>query len=125
MVKETEQKIVRMWNTGETWRLFDLGADCRKRFGAPYWFVHRGDLHQVLRDAVLLLDPRAIRVGARVMSYEQDATGIRAKVFPPARDRICFWRAPGPPGRLQLKEARSPPWFAPSNQAASQQSPLS
>jgi 2-polyprenyl-6-methoxyphenol hydroxylase-like FAD-dependent oxidoreductase len=78
IVKEAEQKIVRMWNTGETWKLFDLGADCRKRFGAPYWFVHRGDLHKVLRDAVLLLDPRAIRVGARVMSYEQDATGIRA-----------------------------------------------
>jgi salicylate hydroxylase len=78
VVKEAEQKIVRMWNTGETWKLFDLGEDCRRRFGAPYWFVHRGDLHKVLRDAVLALDPQAIRVGARVTGYEQDANGIRA-----------------------------------------------
>jgi salicylate hydroxylase len=41
-------KEVRIWNTGQTFKLFDLGEDSIRRFGAPYWFVHRGDLHAVL-----------------------------------------------------------------------------
>ncbi|WP_050418959.1 FAD-dependent monooxygenase [Bradyrhizobium tropiciagri] len=46
-------KEVRLWDTGQSWKLFDLGQDSMDRFGAPYWFVHRGDLHRVLREAVL------------------------------------------------------------------------
>ena len=44
VVCEAERKEVRHGLSGQTWKLFDLGQDCRDRFGAPYWFVHRGDL---------------------------------------------------------------------------------
>jgi salicylate hydroxylase len=64
-VCEAERKEVRLWNTGQVWPLFDLGEDSRTRFGAPYWFVHRGDLHRALRDAVAALKPDAISVGRR------------------------------------------------------------
>ena len=50
-VSPAQGKEIRMWNTGQRWKLFDLGADCQERFGAPYWMVHRGDLHQVLLTA--------------------------------------------------------------------------
>src|SRR5690606_3654820 len=43
VVCEASMKEVRIWNTGRTWKLFDLGADSIERFGTPYWFVHRGD----------------------------------------------------------------------------------
>ena len=46
VVAEPAGKEIRLWNTGETWNLFDLGRDCRERFGAPYWMVHRGDFHE-------------------------------------------------------------------------------
>ena len=73
---EAERKEVRLWNTGQTWPLFDLGADSRARFGAPYWFLHRGDLHRVLRDAVCALKPDAIKVGQRCIGLRRDGAGI-------------------------------------------------
>ena len=73
VVCEAESKEVRLWNSGQVWPLFDLGADSRARFGAPYWFVHRGDLHRVLRDAVTALKPDAIRVGQRCVGCRTEA----------------------------------------------------
>jgi salicylate hydroxylase len=72
-------KEVRIWNTGQTFKLFDLGEDSVTRFGAPYWFVHRGDLHVVLRDAVLALKKDAIHTSARCVGYEQ--AGSRARLL--------------------------------------------
>ena len=52
LVCEARGKEIRHWSNGRRWKLFDLGEDCRQRFGAPYWMVHRGDLHRVLLDAL-------------------------------------------------------------------------
>jgi salicylate hydroxylase len=73
-------KEVRIWNTGQTFKLFDLGEDSIRRFGAPYWFVHRGDLHAVLRDAVLALKADAIHTGARCVGFEQDGQRVRLQI---------------------------------------------
>ena len=48
------QKDVRLWDTGMRRKLFDLGEDSLERFGAPYWFVHRGDLHAFIQTRRLL-----------------------------------------------------------------------
>ncbi len=63
---EAAAKEVRLWNTGRRWPLFDLGADARARFGAPYWMLHRGDLHQVLRAAFEAAGPGALHTGVCV-----------------------------------------------------------
>lgn len=65
-------KEVRLWNTGQTWKLFDLGEDCVRRFGAPYWLVHRGDLHAALYEAVIALKPNAAHLNKRCIAIEQD-----------------------------------------------------
>ena len=62
---EPAGKEIRLWNTGETWKLFDLGAELVARYGAPYFMMHRADLHATLIDAVHALKPRAIRLDAR------------------------------------------------------------
>ncbi len=72
VVCEAAGKEVRIWNTGQTFKLFDLGEDSVRRFGAPYWFVHRGDLHTILKDAVLELKPDAIHTSARAMGYTEN-----------------------------------------------------
>src|SRR4051812_45697494 len=72
IVCEAAAKEVRLWSTGQTWKLFDLGADCIERFGAPYWMVHRGDLHEVLLDAICQLKPEAIHLGSPVSGFTQD-----------------------------------------------------
>jgi salicylate hydroxylase len=68
VVCEAERKEVRHGISGQTWKLFDLGRDCRDRFGSPYWFVHRGDLQQVLLGALRERAPDAITVGVGVRS---------------------------------------------------------
>ncbi len=67
---EAAAKEVRLWNTGRRWPLFDLGADARARFGAPYWMLHRGDLHQVLRAAFEAAAPGALQTGVQVERAE-------------------------------------------------------
>jgi salicylate hydroxylase len=76
LVCEAAAKQVRVWNSGLTRRLFDLGADSVSRFGAPYWMVHRGDLHRVLCEAVRALKPDAIHVNARCVGFKESASRV-------------------------------------------------
>lgn len=69
-------KEVRLWNTGQTWKLFDLGEDSVRRFGSPYWMVHRGDFHRVLLDAVLAAKPEAVHTDAFCTGYRNEAHGV-------------------------------------------------
>lgn len=75
-VCEPTAKEIRLWSTGQRWKLFDLAQDCRQRFGAPYWMVHRGDLHQVLARAVQARAPGCITLGARVVSAKSSSSGV-------------------------------------------------
>jgi len=45
-------KEVRLWNTGQSWKLFDLGAASVERYGYPYFMIHRADMHAILVEAV-------------------------------------------------------------------------
>lgn len=80
IVCEAAGKEVRIWNTGRTWKLFDLGEDSIERFGAPYWLVHRGQLHTVLIEAVRALKPDAIHLDATAVRYVQDDTGVELQM---------------------------------------------
>ncbi len=73
---EPAGKEIRLWSTGETWKLFDLGAESRQRYGAPYFMIHRADLHRILLDAVKAAAPEAITLNARVTSFEQNSDGV-------------------------------------------------
>lgn len=75
-VCQARGKEIRMWNTGQRWKLFDLGDDCLARFGAPYWMVHRGDLHRVLLDAFQTRSDRPVRLNARVVNARSTASGV-------------------------------------------------
>lgn len=71
-------KRIRLWNSGQTWPLFDLGAESISRYGYPYLTVYRADLHAALVDAVRSLDPNAIELNARVESVRQDGNAVTA-----------------------------------------------
>jgi salicylate hydroxylase len=76
VVCEAALKEVRIWNTGRTWKLFDLGKDSVDRFGAPYWFVHRGDMHRALLDAVRRQPSVRVHTGRRCTGFEQDGSSV-------------------------------------------------
>jgi len=69
---EPERKEYRLWNTGQSWPMFDLGDVAVEQYGYPYLTVYRPDLLDSLAARVRELDPTAIRLGQKVTGFEQD-----------------------------------------------------
>jgi salicylate hydroxylase len=76
MAFQPHGKEVRLWNSGKTWKLFDLGVQSVERYGFPYVTVHRGDLHTVLADALRAIRPQAIHLDHHFRSIEQDGAAV-------------------------------------------------
>jgi salicylate hydroxylase len=70
---EAQGKEIRLWNTGETWKLFDLGKVSVERYGYPYFTVYRPDLLNVLADAV---GRQRIHLGTKCTGFTQDEAGV-------------------------------------------------
>jgi salicylate hydroxylase len=64
-------KAIRLWNTGQSWKLFDLGMESDERYGFPYITLHRGDLHGVLARALERAKPGTIRLDHRCVGLTQ------------------------------------------------------
>src|SRR2546423_824966 len=73
---EAQGKEIRHWQTGETWKLFDLGPVSIERYGAPYFTVFRPDLLAVLAQAVVRAKPDALHLGARCRGFTQDDDSV-------------------------------------------------
>lgn len=69
---QAEGKEIRLWNSGETWKLFDLGAESIARYGFPYFTVYRPDLLNLLADAVRRIKPGAVHLDARCVGFTQN-----------------------------------------------------
>jgi len=76
VASEAGGKEIRLWNTGQAWKLFDLGPVSIERYGYPYITIHRNDLHQALAAGVRRAAPDAIRLGKRCTGLDQDAHGV-------------------------------------------------
>src|SRR5204862_6416481 len=77
---EAQGKEIRLWNTGETWKLFDLGPVSIERYGFPYFTVYRPDLLDVLARAVLRQKSDAIHLGARGAGFTQDDDSVTLRL---------------------------------------------
>lgn len=73
-------KQVRLWNTGQTWKLFDLGAESIEKYGFPYYLIYRADLHALMERHVRARQPDAIRLGAKAIGFTQDAEGVEVEL---------------------------------------------
>ncbi|MEU7646382.1 FAD-dependent monooxygenase [Streptomyces huasconensis] len=74
-VAVTPQAIdMRRWDDGTLLQRTTLGAACHDRFGAPYYTVHRADLHSSL---LSLVPPAQLHLGARCVAVTQDAGEAR------------------------------------------------
>lgn len=77
---EATGKEIRVWNTGESWKLFDLGKVSVERYGYPYFTVYRPDLLDVLAGAVRRRKKDAIHLGCSCLGFAQDAKGVSLKL---------------------------------------------
>ena len=66
----------RRFNDGELLHRLPLGEPHEQRHGAPYFQLHRHDLHGALREAVQALDAQALVLDARVASLQEDAAAV-------------------------------------------------
>jgi len=71
------KREMRIWNTGETWRLEAHGAGAQERYGVPYLLLHRADLHGALKDAVLALKPDAVVLKSKIVALDHDPSGAQ------------------------------------------------
>src|SRR5918994_1063490 len=69
-------KEIRLWSTGQTWKLFDLGAVSVERYGFPYTMFHRGDLHAMLLDAIRREKPDAIKLDRKCIGVAERGDGV-------------------------------------------------
>lgn len=63
----------RRWRDSAVISRGELGAECEKRYGAPYLAVHRADLHRLLAEA---MPPGVLRLGARCTGVRESADGV-------------------------------------------------
>ena len=65
-------KAIRLWNTGQSWKLFDLGVESVERYGSPYITIHRGDLHGVIAQALLQAKPGAVHLNRKCVGLDAE-----------------------------------------------------
>ena len=53
-----------------------LGGDAERRYGAPYWTIHRGDLQSALADAAQTTQDIEVKLATRVEDFAVHANGI-------------------------------------------------
>lgn len=76
---QAEGKEIRLWNTGQRWKIHDLGEESIARYGFPYCTAYRPDLLAVLAEGVQREKPDAIHLNARCSGFTQDAQGVTLK----------------------------------------------
>lgn len=67
----------RRFDSGEMLHRLPLGQEHERRHGAPYFQLHRADLHDALRVRVEALDAGAIVLGARAESVREEADHVQ------------------------------------------------
>jgi salicylate hydroxylase len=73
---EAEGKEIRLWNTGQAWKLFEVGLESVERYGFGHYLTYRPDLLAVLVDGVRREKPEAIHLNSRCTGFEQSAQGV-------------------------------------------------
>ncbi len=83
-------KAIRLWNTGQSWKLFDLGMELVGRYGYPYITIHRGDLHGVIAQALEQAKPGAIHLNRKCvgLSQNEDHVELRFESGEPVKSRV-------------------------------------
>lgn len=68
---------MRSWRSGRVISETALGDAAAKRYGVPYYHIHRGDLIRLLDAAVAEEPSITLRLSSGVTGFDQDASGVR------------------------------------------------
>ena len=69
--------VFRAYDTGEEIHRFALSDEHERLHGAPYFQLHRADLHDLLAARARELKPDVVHLDHRVVGFEESADGVR------------------------------------------------
>jgi salicylate hydroxylase len=72
--------VFRLHDTGEEIQRFSLSDEHERLHGAPYYQVHRADIHSLLADKVHELKRDAIRLNSRVIGFEESGDAVKLRL---------------------------------------------
>lgn len=72
--------VFRLHDSGEQIQRFALSDEHEKLHGAPYYQIHRADIHSLLAAKVIELKRDAIRLNCRVTGFEENPEGVKLRL---------------------------------------------
>jgi len=78
-VKPKEYEF-RRFDNGELLHKIPFADAHERNHGAPYYHLHRADLHQMLLDTVRSLDPRCVTLDSKVSGFSETTQGVTLKL---------------------------------------------
>lgn len=66
----------RRFDTGELLHKIPFAGTHEKQHGAPYYHLHRADMHKVLADKVLSMKPGCVTLGAKATGLSENSSGV-------------------------------------------------
>ena len=70
---KSDVALSREWNTGTVTSELKLGGEVEARYGAPYLFLHRADLHETIASVV---PDGVVELGRKLVTLRQDASRV-------------------------------------------------
>jgi 2-polyprenyl-6-methoxyphenol hydroxylase-like FAD-dependent oxidoreductase len=70
---ESEYALSREWDTGEITSKLPLGREVEARYGAPYFFLHRADLHAAIQ---AIVPSGVVHLDRKLIGFDCDANGV-------------------------------------------------
>jgi salicylate hydroxylase/6-hydroxynicotinate 3-monooxygenase len=90
---QSPKGVSRDWDTGAVTNELTMGAEIEARFGAPYLFLHRADLHAAIESAV---PAGVVELNRKLAGIEQNALGVTLVFTDGAREQAdCVIAADG------------------------------
>lgn len=66
----------RRFDTAELMHEIPLGHEHELQFGAPYYHLHRADIHEILAQCVHELDPNCIHLNSKALKFSESDQGV-------------------------------------------------
>ena len=70
----------KLYNTGEVLHKVPLAEQHLEMHGAPYYHIHRSDIHKILADRVLELDPNCVFLNSEAVGFDENKDGVKLKL---------------------------------------------
>ncbi len=80
VVVRPEAVRFRLFDTGETLHEVPLGQAYEDRYGAPYFHVHRADIHGILARAFMQIAPEKVHLNAHAAGFGESADGVTLRL---------------------------------------------